>query len=129
MSCGMSSTIYGSYRIEDLVFPVPATSWEEQPIAAGLNGLSINSGYKVHRWNWSSLEADIAKTIFQKFDALQSAGNQPATIETDPYDAALADEKYGTQVYSDVIIRELSARSRSLPFYENVSIIFEIHIS
>lgn len=110
------------------MFPVPATSWEEQPIAAGLNGLSINSGYKIHRWNWGSLDASIAKTVFQKFDALQSAGNQPSTIETDSYDANLADEKYGTQVYSDVIIRELSTRTRSLPFYENVSIVFEIFV-
>lgn len=129
MSCGMSNSIYGNYRIDELFFPVPATQWEEQPIAAGLNGLSINSSYKLHHWNWSNLDAELAKTVFQRFDALQSAGSQPSVIETDPYDAGLSDEKYGTKVYSDVIIRALSPRSRSLPFYDNISITFEVLVS
>jgi hypothetical protein len=125
MTCGM----FGNYRIDDIAFPAPATSWEEQPIAAGLNGLSINSAYRIHRWTWSGLEASVAKQVFQKFDALQAAGEQPASLETDPYDASTADENYGTVTYTDVIVRELSPRTRGLPFFDNISILFEIFVA
>lgn len=127
-SCTCDTNVYGSYRIDSTVFPVPATSWEEIPIADGLNGLAINSSYKVHRWTWSSLDASIAKQVFDKFASQQNAGSQLDVLETDPYGADLADDRYGTAVYTDFIITEISPRNRGLPFYDSVQVTFEVWV-
>jgi len=121
--------VFGNYRIDDIIFPVPATSWGEQPIASGLNGLTINTSYKIHIWRWTSLEGSIAAQVFSKFEEQQSSGAQLDELETDPYDASLADEKYGTTTYTDFIIKEVSPRQRGLPFYDSVEVTFEVYVS
>lgn len=120
--------VYGNYRIDDVIFPVPATAWQEQPIAIGLNGLPINTSYRVHSWNWTNLDGSIARQIFAAFDTQQSAGVAPSELETDPYDASLVDERYGTTVYTDFLIKEISPRARSLPFYDSIVITFEVYV-
>lgn len=120
--------IFGNYRIDDTVFPAPATSWEDPVIASGLNGIPIINSYRIHRWNWSSLEGEIAKLVFEKFDEQQVGNAQLVSLETDPYDASLAAESYGTIVYTDFVITEISPRNRGLPFYDNVQVTFEVHI-
>ena len=50
----------GTYRIESTTlnkeFPAPPeTSWEEQPVAAGLNGIPVNSSYKIHTWTFENM--------------------------------------------------------------------------
>lgn len=128
MTTTVTGGVFGNYRIDDTFFPVPATSWEDQAIAVGLNGIPINASYKLHTWNWSSLDGEIAQLVFAKFDSQQSSGAQLNELETDPYDASLATERYGTTTYTDFVIRSISPRSRGLPFYDNVSITFEIYI-
>lgn len=128
MTTTVTGGIYGNYRIDTTFFPVPATSWEEQPIALGLNGLPINTSYRIHTWNWSNLDGEIAELVFAKFAAQQSSGQQLDELETDPYDASLATERYGTTTYTDFVIREISPRNRGLPFYDSVTITFEVYI-
>ena len=47
----------GSYRIQSTSlnkeFEVPPeTSWTEQEISIGLNGIPINTSYKIHTWTF-----------------------------------------------------------------------------
>lgn len=121
--------VYGNYRIDDTIFPVPATQWEEQVIGMGLNGIPINSSYKIHTWNFSSLEASFAKLLFDKFEEQQDANASLSSIETDPYGADLVNENYGTTTYTDYVIVAISNRARGLPFYENISVQMEIRVT
>lgn len=121
--------IYGNYRIDDLVLPAPTTTWEEQVMGAGLNGLPINTSYRMLRMTWSSLEAEIAQAIYAKFAEQQSAGQPLSVLETDPYGAELANEKYATKVYTDFTIVSISPRERGLPFYNNVVVVCEVYVS
>lgn len=120
--------VFGNYRIDDVIFPVPATTWEDPVIATGLNGIPIINSYRIHRWNWSSLEGEIAKQVYEKFAEQQAGNAQLTSLETDPYGADLATASYGTTVYTDFVIVEISPRNRSLPFYENVQITFEVYV-
>ena len=50
----------GSYRIQSTSlnkeFEVPPeTAWTEQEISIGLNGIPINTSYKIHTWTFSNL--------------------------------------------------------------------------
>lgn len=121
--------IYGNYRIDDIVFPVPATSWEDPVIAIGLNGIPIINSYRIHRWTWSQLEGEIAKLVYEKFTEQQAANAPLTSLETDPYDASLADASYGTTIYTDFAITEISPRNRGLPFYDNVVVTFEVYVA
>lgn len=128
MTSTVTGGVFGNYRIDNTFFPAPATSWEDQPIAAGLNGIPINAAYRIHNWNWSSLDGEIAEMVFAKFEAQQAANSQLNELETDPHDASLATERYGTTTYTDFVIRSVSPRNRGLPFYDNVTITFEVYI-
>lgn len=121
--------IYGNYRIDDLILPVPQTTWEDQVMGAGLNGIPINSSYRLLRMTWSSLEAEIAKEIYAKFEEQQSTGLPLSVLETDPYGAELANDRYATKIYTDFIIVSISPRERGLPFYNNVTLTAEVHVS
>lgn len=121
--------VYGNYRIDDTIFPVPATQWEEQVIGMGLNGIPINSTYRLHTWNFASLEGSFAKLLFDKFAEQQAGNAQLSSIETDPYGADLVNENYGTTTYTDYTIVAISNRARGLPFFENISVTFEIEAS
>ena len=52
----------GSYILEDstesVSFPAPITSWQEQLLGDGLNGIPALNAYRVLAWNWSSLPED-----------------------------------------------------------------------
>lgn len=120
----------GTYRINNTVFSAPtSTRWQEQTVAAGLNGIPINISYRQHIWSWTMLPGEEAEALFALFDAQQSANTQPDTLETDPYDASGAEEVYGTQEYNDFVILSLSPRTRGLPFYDDVQIAFEVYVA
>lgn len=120
---------FGSYRINDTDFPAPITSWDEQPIAAGLNAIPVNSSYRIHRMRWTQLESSYAIELFALHKLQQDGNSQLDSIETDPYTAALSVEKYGTQQYTDVVIQSLSSRTRGLPNYDDVEAIFEVYVA
>lgn len=121
--------IYGNYRIDDLVLPAPSTTWEDQVMGAGLNGIPINSSYRMLRMTWSSLDAEIAKDIYAKFEEQQSTGQPLSVLETDPYGAELASDRYATKIYTDFTLVSISPRERGLPFYNNVVVIAEVYIA
>lgn len=122
------SNLAGSYRIDDNKFPAPiSTRWEEQPLASGLNGIPVLASYRLHTWNWPLLDGEFAQMLFDIFDD-QQAGTSPAVLETDPYDASLYNSKYGTYEYSDFVILSISPRTRGLPFYDDVSVVFEVYV-
>jgi hypothetical protein len=125
----MGIAIAGAYRINSVDFPAPeSTSWEEQPIASGLNGITIDSSYVIHRWNWAMLDGETAQNLFTLVDLQQDGNAQLTSVETDPYDASGATEVYGTTVYTDFVIKEMSPRTRGLPNYDDVTVIFEIYV-
>jgi hypothetical protein len=102
----------GTYRIESTTlnkeFPAPPeTAWDEQPIAAGLNGIPINSGYKVHTWQFENM-------LGSDFDDL-------ASLESDQ-----SCDEYGTKKYTDFFIQNIAPRTRGLPLYQSVTITFEV---
>lgn len=123
----------GSYRIQsstlDKEFQAPVSSWSEQLITPGLNGIPINSGYRIHRWEFPSLEGCDYEDLAALFESQQDDNAQLVELETDPYDASGANETYGTQTFDDFVIVSIDPRTRGLPLYENVSIIFEIFVS
>lgn len=121
----------GSYRIESATtnkeFPAPVTTeWNEQPIAAGLNGIPVNSGYKIHIWNFDNMLGSDFDDLAALFDEQQDDNAQLTTLETDPYEADLSCEPYGTTAYTDFIIQNIAPRTRGLPLYENVTVTFEV---
>lgn len=124
----------GSYRIQSTSlnkeFEAPqSTSWQEQEIAIGLNGIPINSGYKLHTWNLENLQGCDFEDLATLFESQQDNNAQLTELETDPYDATRQDLSYGTITYTDFIIRNIAPRTRGLPFYQSVTITFEIFIS
>ncbi len=121
----------GAYRIEssslNKEFPAPdTTDWDEQPIASGLNGIPINSGYKVHTWNFSNMLGSDFDDLASLFDGQQSANAQLTTLETDPYESDLSCNSYGTKDYTDFFIQNIAPRVRGLPLYESVTVTFEV---
>ena len=123
------SAVNGTYRINSTLFPAPITSWEEQSIASGLNGIPILSSYRIHRWELGELDGSFAEVLFSLFDSQQSGNAQLTTLETDPYDASRWDERYGTTEYTDFVIQSLSPRTRGLPFYRDLAVTFEVYVS
>lgn len=124
----------GSYRIEssslNKSFNAPATtSWTEQVVAAGLNGIQINTGYRIHVWNLEEVLGSDFDDLAALFDSQQSNNSQLNELETDPYEADLSCNKYGTKSYSDFVILSIDPRTRGLPFYENVVVRFEVFTS
>ena len=119
----------GSYRINSTFFPVPETEWDEQQIAPGLNGIPINSSYRIHRWSLNELEAFLAEDLYALYASQQSGNFQLTTLETDPYDATGGDLKFGTTEYTDFVIQSVSTRTRGLPNYTGVVVEFEVYIS
>ena len=121
----------GSYRIESTTinkeFPSPPTTdWNEQSIAGGLNGIPVNSGYKIHTWNFENMLGSDFDDLASLFDSQQSSNAQLSEMETDPYESDLACNPYGTIAYTDFIIQNIAPRTRGLPLYENVTVTFEI---
>jgi len=121
----------GTYRIESSTtnkeFPAPdSTEWAEQPIAGGLNGIPINSGYKQHSWNYPNMLGSDYDDLASLFDEQQDNNAQLVELETDPYEADKSCEDYGTTAYTDFVILSISPRTRGLPLYENVTVTFEV---
>lgn len=121
----------GTYRIAsstlDKEFPAPETTdWNEQVIAAGLNGIPINSGYKIHTWNFGNMLGSDFDDLAALFDGQQSANSQLSTLETDPYESDQSCDKYGTKAYTDFFIQSIAPRTRGLPLYESVTVTFEV---
>lgn len=127
------SSVFGNYRIKssttEVIFPVPTTNWQEQPISAGLNGIPFISSYRTHVWNWSQLEPFWANKLFELFKEQQSNNSQLTTLETDEYDAGQALESYGTVEYMDFVILDISNRTRGLPNYDDLSVTFEVYVA
>ena len=121
----------GAYRIEssslnkEFTAP-PTTDWDEQPIAGGLNGIPVNSGYKIHTWNFANMLGSDYDDLASLFDSQQSANAQLNTLETDPYEADLSCNQYGTKDYTDFFIQNIAPRTRGLPLYESVTVTFEV---
>jgi hypothetical protein len=120
------ASINGTYRIDEITFPTPITEWEDQELAQGLNGIPINASYRIHRWNFDELDGEIANALYDKYQEQQSGNAQLSELETDPYDASLANEEYGTETFSDFVIISPGVRRRDMPNYSNITVIFEI---
>ncbi len=121
----------GAYRIQSSTlnkeFQVPeSTAWTEQPIAGGLNGIPINTGYKLHTMSFSNMEGCDFEDLATLFDGQQSGNAQLSELETDPYDASGADLHYGTETFTDFIIQSIAPRTRGLPLYQSVTVVFEV---
>jgi hypothetical protein len=121
----------GTYRIESTTlnkeFPSPpTTSWSEQPIAGGLNGIPVNSGYKIHVWNFENMLGSDFDDLAALFDEQQSDNAQLSTLETDPYEADQSCDVYGTKNYTDFFIQNIAPRVRGLPLYQSVTVTFEV---
>lgn len=129
MTSQFSSSIFGSYRINTTYFPSPESQWDEQSIAPGLNGIPINSSYKIHTWNFDKLDATLAELLYALWQSQQDDNTQLNTLETDPYDATGGNLKYGTTEYSDFVIQTIGNRHRGFPNYEGVSVIFEVYVA
>lgn len=124
----------GAYRIQSSTlnkeFQAPeTTAWAEQPIAGGLNGIPINTSYKIHTMNFSNMEGCDFEDLATLFDGQQSGNAQLSELETDPYDASGADLHYGTTVFTDFIIQSIAPRTRGFPLYESVTIVCEVFVS
>lgn len=123
----------GTYRIEsssiNKSFPAPETSWSEQAISNGLNGIPINTSYRIHEWSFGEMLGSDFDDLAALFDGQQSTNAQLTTLETDPYEADKSCNSYGTTDYTDFIIQSLSPRTRGLPHYQGVSVTFEVFIS
>jgi hypothetical protein len=92
----------GTYRIQgaslNKEFPAPpTTTWDEQAIGGGLNGIPVNSGYKIHTWNLENLLGSDYDDLAALFDEQQSNNSQLSALETDPYEADLSCDPYGTK--------------------------------
>ncbi len=120
----------GTYRVNTTEFVAPpTTAWEEQVIANGLNGIPIDNGYRLHRWNLGEMLGCDFEDLATLKD-LQQANNAPlSTLETDPYTAEGVSEVYGTVAYTDFTIVSIAPRTRGLPNYQNVTVIFEVYVS
>lgn len=129
MAVGEVGNTFGNYRIEGLFFPAPVSGWIENPLGVGLNGIPVLSSYRIHTWSWPQLEAILAKELFAKFESQQTNNSQLALLETDPYDASTALDKYGTVEYTDFIIISVGTRSRNFPNYDGVEVTFEVYVA
>ncbi len=124
----------GAYRIESTSlnreFQAPETTdWSEQPIADGLNGIPVNSGYKLHTWNFGSMEGCDFEDLMTLFQSQQDANSQLTEMETDPYDATGADLKYGTSTFTDFLMKSVAPRTRGQPLYDSVTVVFEVFVA
>lgn len=124
----------GTYRIESSSLnkefsAPPETNWNEQPIAGGLNGIPINTGYKLHEWSFGEMAGSDYDDLASLFDSQQSDNTQLNTLETDPYSADKACDPYGTIAYTDFTILNIAPRTRGLPHYQNVTVTFEVFVS
>lgn len=125
----MPSYIGGTYRVDDVVFPAPeSTAWQPMPIEEGLDGFSINGSYWQHTWTYRGLPGETAKLLFELYDNQQANRAQLGVLETDDYAAAQSDAKYSTVEYTDFIIKQIAPRTRGLPFYDSISVLFEVYI-
>lgn len=120
----------GTYRIDEYEFPAPLATWEDQVIGPGLDGMPFLCSYMLHKWEWPSgaLEAEFVDKLMEKFKSQQSTGAQLDELETDPYDASLWDEQYGTHVYTDFTVLSVAPVKRSLPHYDGISVVFEVYV-
>lgn len=121
----------GTYRIESSTlnksFPMPdSTEWSEQPIAPGLNGIGINTGYKLHQWSFDNMLGSDFDDLASLFDEQQDNNAQLSVLETDPYESDQSCDAYATKEYTDFVILSIDPRTRGLPLYESVSVVFEI---
>lgn len=122
------ASVHGTYRINNITFPAPETEWEDQELAQGLNGIPIHASYRVHRWDFDELEGEIATQLYDLYQDQQSGNSQLDELETDPYDASLATESYGTTTYTDFVIISPGVRRRGLPNYTSVQVVFEVYV-
>ena len=124
----------GTWRIQgaslNKEFPAPnETSWSEQAIASGLNGIGINASYKIHEWNIGEMLGSDFDDLASLFDEQQSNNSQLTELETDPYPSDLSCNSYGTTTFTDFVILSISPRTRGLPHYQSVTVSFEVFVS
>ncbi len=128
----------GTYAIADsteqVVFPVPITTWVEQDLGDGLNGIPVFNAYRLHTWRWSSLTEEYMAKLAAFQRRQQTNNTAPTAVETEPYDP-LDDcdgtghkGSYRTELYDDVRIKSLS-RERGFSLYTNVMVTFEILVA
>lgn len=124
----------GTYRIEssslNKSFQSPeTTTWTEQNIAQGLNGIPINNSYKVHTWSFPSMQGCDFDDLVALFESQQDNNSQLTELETDPYDASGSIQRYGTVSYTDFFIISVDPRTRGLPLYEGVTVTFQVYVA
>jgi hypothetical protein len=124
----------GAYRIQSSTlnkeFQAPeSTIWTEQPIADGLNGVVINSSYKLHTWSFSNMEGCDFEDLMTLFASQQNNNTQLTAMETDDYTAVRQDARYATTTYTDFLIKDVAPRTRGQPLYESVQVVFEVFVS
>jgi len=124
----------GAYRIQssDLnkEFQAPeSTAWTEQAVADGLNGIPVNSSYKIHTWQFSNMEGCDFEDLMSLFASQQDNNSQLQELESDDYTATRQDTSYTTTVYTDFLIKDVAPRTRGQPLYDNVTVVLEVFIS
>lgn len=122
-----SLLVGGTYRIGNIVFPAPATNWEDQVLGQALDGFPIINSYRIHTWSWATVVGEDFENLASIIDTQMSTRTPVSALETDPYDASGASEDYGTFVYTDFIIQPIN-RQRGLPEYEDVTVQFEVYV-
>lgn len=122
----------GSYVLHDsnssYEFPSPVTSWAEQPLGDGLNGVPAINGYRLHTWRLTGLDEDEMALLTGFMNRQQLGTATGLEIETDPYNPECTTDAYRTEVFTDVQIKAVS-RERGFGFWQNVSVVFEILVS
>ena len=125
----MPRTIGGMYRINTTEFPAPETSnWDDVTLSDGLNGIPIISAYTQHRWQWQQMDGPTYKKLVDFYETQRSGNTALDVLETDPYDVSGAELQYGTVTYDDFTIKSIGSRTRGLPNYQSVEIIFEVKV-
>lgn len=119
----------GTYRIDNIEFPAPITTWDDLPIAPGLNGIPFLSSYMRHVWRFSTLESCRMDDLRSRFAAQNAANSQLTTLETDPHDASGGDDIYGTRTYTDFQVLSVSPVTRGMPEYDDVTVVFEVYVA
>ncbi len=110
-------------------FPAPMTSWTEQPLGEGLDGLPGLNAYRLHNWEFpGGLEEDVFARMGDFHSRQQARTSTFLILSTDRYNPEGCDDGgQQTTEYSDVIIKGVK-RSRGMPQWD-VTVVFEVLVS
>ena len=120
----------GSYAVQDdsarQEFQSPVTSWSEQVLGDGLDGIPKLNAYRVHTWNFPGGLSEDEMAWLTGFQTRQQSGTSTwMELETDSYCPSCNEQIYRTTVYTDVVLKGIS-RTRGFPRWEGVTATFEV---